>query len=216
MPSNRNAESLEQRMSQCYSELTKLLQYQDMSYLLKIKIRHINGFYQREFYKASNEEECLSIVQQYEEFIFAASDTRLGLITAEQAYKKIEDKIKEGQIDVLMHNILKICELLFWVAAAATSYAICLSVGLPLLLLEPLTGFLLSAGTSILFLISVDSASNCFEEFKTFDRINNQYERERDVLSFFSTNAPKRGISEELMPYSEEEFNATAELGGIF
>ncbi len=213
MPLYRNAELLEQRISRCYSELTKLLQYEDIGYLLKIKIRQINAFYQQAFNNTSDEEEGLSIVEQYEKFIITASEVRAGQITAEQAYEKIEEKIEEGQIDVLIQNILKVCELLFWSSVAAISYAICLSVGLPLLVLEPLIGFAISAGTSILFLISVVSAGNCFEEFKTFDRINNQCAREKDLISFFSTNEAKKSASEELAPCSEEEPNSATELG---
>ncbi len=213
MPSYSNAALLEQRISRCYSELIKLLQYEDIDYLLKIKIRQINAFYQQAFNKTSDEEEGLSIVEQYEQFIITASEVRSGLITAEQAYEKIEEKIEEEQINVLIDNILKVCELLFWVSVAAISYAICLSVGLPLLFLEPLIGCAVSTGTSVLFLISVVSAANCFEEFKTFDPINNQYAREKDLLSFFSTNEPKIKSSEELAPCSEEEVNSTPELG---
>ncbi|CEG58475.1 DUF5638 domain-containing protein [Legionella fallonii] len=213
MPSYKNAEQLKERLSLCYSELKKLLQQKNKNYLLNIKVLEINTFYQRAFDITSDEEDGNSIVNQYEEFIIAASEVQSGQITAEQAYEKINGKIQEEQTNILIHNILKVCELFFWVAVAAVSYAVGLSVGVPLLFLEPLIGFVAIAGTSVLFLFSIGAASNCFEDFKTFDRINHEYQREKDVISFFSANPPQRRIAEEAAALFEEKLDSTNEPG---
>ena len=111
-------------------------------------------------------------------------------MTAEEANLVIDDATEDRQFKIIVHNIFKACELFFWSAVAGTAYVGCVTVGIPLLFLEPLIGLAVTFGTGVLFCSSVHNAGECFDEFKTFDRVNEENTRERNVISFFSPPQP--------------------------
>lgn len=186
MPLYDNVELLAEKIINCNNELDSLFVTLDISQEFKKQLQKIKSFYARAFNKTLDEESGLSIVEEYEQFIIAASEVKLGHLTADKALELIQNTTDDRQCTVVIDNILKICELLFWTAAAAISYATCLTIGLPLFFLQPLLGIAITAGTGILFFAAVDIAGDCFEEFKSFDPINNEHTREKNVISFFS------------------------------
>ncbi|MCL9684671.1 DUF5638 domain-containing protein [Legionella maioricensis] len=192
MPSYNNAELLAQRIADCNVQLDSLFADLDINSTLKMQLGQIKYFYQRAFDKTSNEKNALRIALQYEQFIITATEVKLGQLTADGANDIIADTTDDRQFNIVMYNILKVCELFFWTAVAAAAYVGCITTGIPLLFLEPFTGFAVTAGTSLLFAAAVHQAGECFEEFKTFARINAEDTRERSVISFFSSQPLRR------------------------
>jgi hypothetical protein len=209
MPSYNNAELLAQKIADCNSELDSLFAYLDINYRLRMQLRDIKSFYQRAFNNASNENTAMEIINQYEQFIVSASEVKLGQMTVEEANLVIDDATEDRQFKIIVHNIFKLCELFFWTALAATAYAGCITVGIPLLFLEPLIGVALTIGTGLLCCSSFHNGLECFNEFKTFDRANEENTRERDVISFFAPQPSQRAkvtTQENDLDLSEECF----------
>ncbi len=187
MPSYDNAELLAQKIADCNRELDSLFANLNPGIEIARQTKQIKEFYKRAFDKTSNENTALKIVNQYEEFIITASAVKLGQLTAEQAFLMVDEVTEDRQFNIVMYNIFKVCELFFWTAAAATAYAACLTAGVSLLFLEPLIGFAVMAGTAILFGASIHHVGECFDEFKTFARVNQEGIREKNAISFFSS-----------------------------
>ncbi|BCA94511.1 hypothetical protein TUM19329_08720 [Legionella antarctica] len=208
MPSFENAELLKKKIVDCNRELDSLFTNLNPDIKLKEQASQIKYFYKRAFDKTSNENTALKIVQQYEQFITTASEVQLGQLTAAEANRVIDDVTEDRQFNILKYNIFKVCELIFWTAVAAASYSAGLTLGIPLMFLEPLIGFTITAGTAILFAVSITNASDCFDEFKTFDRVNFENSREKDVISFFSRQ-PSPKLNETDAEENVDSYNST-------
>lgn len=203
MPLYDNADCLLERIEQCNTELYKLHQEQSINYAFKAKLAQIKAFYERAFDNTLDEEEGMSIVNQYEHFIIVVTEVKLGQLTAEEAYESIQDVATQRKIDIIFHNFLKLCELLFWTGVIAISYATSLVGGIPLLLLEPLIGLGVIASTSLLCMVAVSEVTDCFKGFKVFDPVNDEHVREKQVISFFGPQPPQI-VSRESPNHSEE------------
>ena len=186
MPSYKNASRFNQRILNCNKKFDALFDKLEKGPNFKKQLQEVKFFYARAFNSTSNEEKKEAIVKEYEQFVITVSDVKSGKLTAQEGLEIIQDTAEERQSRVIIHNILKVCELFFWTTTAVAAYAACLSVGLPLLFLQPILGFAVSAGTTILFFTSLDNSLNCFEKFKSFDPINEEHTREKDIISFFS------------------------------
>lgn len=195
MPSYDNAELLAQKIADCNSELDALFADLNVSISLKRQLRDIKNFYQRAFDKTSNKKTATTIVNQYEQFIVSASEVKLGQLTAEEANLKINDVTEDRQLNIIMHNIFKVCELFFWAFVAATAYVGCLTIGIPSLFLQPFIGLAVTVGTGVLLGSAIHNMGECMDAFKSFDRVNKEDTQEKDIISFFSRQ-PLRKLEE--------------------
>lgn len=186
MPSYKNSAQFNQRILNCNKKFDALFEKLEKGSNFQRQLQEVKFFYARAFNSTSNEEKREVIIKEYEQFVVTVSDVKSGKLTAQEGLEIIQATAEERQSRVMIHNILKVCELFFWTTAAVAAYAAGLSVGLPLLFLQPILGFAVSAGTTILFFISLDNSLTCFEKFKSFDPISEEHTREKDIISFFS------------------------------
>jgi hypothetical protein len=180
------------RIRDCENTLNETFNDLPKSHKFEQDLTDIKFYYIESLRNAESEYEGRRVVEQYEKFTTNLLKVRNGDLSAKQAQALIDDKQEDKIIDIVINNIFTVCELLFWVAAAAVSYATCLTVGIPLLFLQPLLGVAVTAGTGLLMFVSLDFAGDCFEEFQSSDLIDEEYTRETNAISFFP---PKKSPS---------------------
>ncbi|AMP89167.1 DUF5638 domain-containing protein [Legionella pneumophila] len=186
MPSYNNARLLEKRLQNCDTQLNQLFNGQELSRKFLHQLNQIKYFYNSAFNKTDNEDDGIEAIEEYENFISLVSQVKSGQINADKAIETIKDTTESKQADVIIANFFKVCELMFWAAAAFFSYLACVSVGIPLTFCEPILGITVSLST---FLMTVSTASkflDCFDEFESLDKINEHDQNQKDTIRFFS------------------------------
>ena len=193
MPSYTNEQKkYAQRLLDCNEGLDSVFSDINITPEFEKQLDEIKSFYISSFKNTLDDDAGISVARQYQTFIVTLSEVRGGSLTADEALEIIQETKDDRQDNIIVQNILKVCELLFWVAAAALCYAASITIGIPLLFLEPLTGIFVAATSAILFYLAADLAAECFGEFESFDSVDEEHTRETNAISFFSPPSPRR------------------------
>lgn len=199
-------QKLLQEMERCKLELFELFQNEELATTSFIEdLKKIDAYYQQRFLENSDLQK--TILQEYQNLITAIADVKKGSLSAEDGLKIVQELSLDRKTEIVVANIIKGCELLFWMAAALTSYVFCLGLAFPLIFLEPIIGVALTLGTSIIMLAATLKGADCVREFTSFNEVNKQAELERNSISFFtsSTAKAKTEITEEEEVYSDSD-----------
>jgi hypothetical protein len=149
----------------------------------------LSDFYENAVDKSQNEQEAKKIVERYKSLVSLLQRTKSGDLTAEKALKEVKDTALKSKLGVVLHNIFKACELLFW-ASAALICGYALVQGVPLLLTPMTPDFLLVMVTSLTVIAlalvsSAQKAINCCSQFKSFKNINEESLMANELVTFF-------------------------------
>ncbi|MBL7480430.1 DUF5638 domain-containing protein [Legionella bononiensis] len=191
MPYMKNPIDLKTHMDNCTQWLDSMFANFELNQSIEDQLRQVKSFYNRQYNKAEGKSAKIRVIEHYQNLILILTSVSAGELSTEQAFDRIEELTEIRQIEIIAHNLINVCELLFWAAASAVLYISCVSIGIPLLLCEPINGLIVSIGSALLMAASINNAFNCFEEFKTFDRVNKESDREKSLISFF--NPPRAG-----------------------
>ncbi len=176
---------LSANLEQYKEELNSLFQTESITESFRQNLNGLNDYYTRRFWKNDNDTKRKSLVNEYGLLLETIKKIKTGSLKTEQALKNISDISSDRKIDVIIQNIFKTCELLFWLTAAITSYAFCIGFGIPIMFFNPVVGLAITIGTSVLMLEAAIQTLKCVDEFKSFDPINKQEKLERNLISFF-------------------------------
>lgn len=157
---------------------------------LNANIFKLNEYYRNQFVSTDDYKKKHLSVREHAYIVGLTQRVNEGKMTSELALQEVDKMSSNRKTDVLLSNIFKAFELLFWIAAAVTSYAFCIGFGIPVMFFNPLAGILITAGTAILMLEAASTAFECIEEFQSSNSIEEERVVERDVISFFAK--PKR------------------------
>ena len=176
------------RFDQNKIALTNL--FSDSPQALRTNIPHqlklIHQFYLEEFAKATSEfmQDC--VIDDYSVFVNIAQQVRAGQLTSAEAIAKINESAQSEKIQIILNNILKLGELLFYATIVLACCSACITIGLPMLCTEPFSGLAINFAAYALILIMLNKIVDCFLEFESFDKINDLSEREKMTILFFS------------------------------
>lgn len=151
----------------------------------KNNLQEIKDFYLTAFNKTTNQGSGTSIVEEYKQLFNMFYNVKSGDLNADDASKYLKITTEGRQAGIVIHNILKVCELIFWIGVAVCSYIGCVTIGLPLFALQPFVSVAVMVGTGTLFFSSAEHIGNCFTEFESFDSVNKEEARENHMISFF-------------------------------
>ncbi|KTD42502.1 DUF5638 domain-containing protein [Legionella quateirensis] len=193
MPYKKNPIDLKIHMDNCNQWLDTMFANFELNQSIEVQLRRVKSFYNRQYNKAECKSAKISVIEHYQNLIIILASVSAGELSPEQAFDRIDELTEIRQIKIIAHNLINVCELLFWAAASAVLYISCVSVGIPLLFCEPIYGLIVSISSTLLMTASINNAFNCFEEFKTFDRVNKESDREKSLISFFN---PSRASNE--------------------
>lgn len=205
MPAYDNAPKLVERIRLCNNELDELFSGIQLSKEFEQQLKEIKAFYARSFNRTKDEIDGEYITQEYRSLINTAKKVKRGELKSDRALDAVKKLSDSREYDIIIHNILKVCELLFWGTVAAASILAFATFGAPLLICEPLLGLAVSFTSSFLFFTTADKFLNCFDQFKSFDRIDAESKREIGLISFFS---PKPSVNLKAVDQERNEIDA--------
>lgn len=189
MPSYYNATKLADEIISCETTFDSLFEGLKKSNDFERQLNKLKAYYRRAFNKTQSECAGEDVLEEYKLLVLAVQELKAGNITANDAMEAIEDLADCRALEVLLLNIFKMCELLFWAAAAAACYVAAITVGLPMIACEPVLGLAVTVGTGALFLNTLDKCLDCFEQFESFDAVEAQATREKNTIGFFAPAA---------------------------
>lgn len=201
MPSYDNAKRLADKIINCETEFESLFEGLKRSDDFDRELNKIKAYYRRAFNKTTSECAGEDIVDEYKYLLLTLQQVKSGNITADEAINSVEDLGDCRALDVLLFNIFKMFELLFWAAAAAACYVACISVGIPTMACNPIVGFVISASTAVLCISTIERSMNCFAQFKSYDPVEAEATREQNAVRFF---APAMLVQDEIILKEEE------------
>jgi hypothetical protein len=197
MPYYKNAQKLKNAIDQLDQLLSSIFADRKINKVFEQQLNQVKKFYRRAFNKTANESTGCNIIKEYEDLIEKIKKVKHGELTVNQTIEEINNSTEGKRIDIIIHNILNACELLFWATASAFFYVGCVTAGIPLMLCEPIIGSVITLGSAAFLFNSLVSAIQCFEQFKSLDRINDEEVREQNLISFFSTTTHTNRLNAE-------------------
>lgn len=171
------------------------------------QLKQVKIFYHRAFCNCQTKSAWSNVIKEYEGLIEQINRIKHGTLTVTQAIEELNCSTENKRIDIIIQNIFKACELLFWAASTAVFYVSCFSFGIPLMACEPVIGSLLTISCTAFLLNSLVCTLECFEQFKSFDSIDAEEIREKQLISFFNTFATNQKDELKVGGYDEEEFD---------
>ncbi len=177
--------------------------FEDKQFIDLSPLYLLNDYYTTRFSNCENNGQRQLLTQEYAHLLETMKKIKSGSLSADEALNNLNRLSRDKKLNVILHNTLKTCELLFWVTAALTSYAFCVGFGIPLLFLNPPLGLALIMGTAVLIIESAAKALETANSFKNLSPINQQKNLEHQVLSLFFS------------PKKESTFDNEEELADI-
>lgn len=177
-------------IEQCRSELFALfLEDQRTTKTFLNDLNKIHHYYCQQF--LINQSKKFNTVRDYRSLVHTLQQVKEGSISFEQGLKAVHKLSFQRKIELSVTNLLKACELAFWMMAAITSYTLCLGLAVPLIFLNPPLGVALTLGASSMMLAATLKGADCVRDFQSFNHINKQEALEHNALSFFNSSQPK-------------------------
>lgn len=204
MPLYNNSLELNLRRRKCDAKLKELLDIIETDDDRRRLYPQIEIYFAYYFNKTTNEAEGTAIIRQYELFLTLVSDVQQGLLSREDALKKLDEEMEDNKFAIIADNILKVCEILFWSTVAGLAYGACFTIA-GALSVNPVVGVVAMIGLFILCIVAIDNAVECLDEFKTFDQDEKLGTIEKQYIGFFKDVPSKESKS---FTQNEDEFDA--------
>lgn len=185
MPSYTSYPLLNRKMHDCDQQFDRLFFGLDKSSAFQEQLSQTKSYYRRLFTAATNKYDGTDALEEYENLVTLLEQIKAGNVTTKEALKTLDNMKTDRKTMVVLENIGKVCEVLFWAAVATVSYISCLTIGIPMIGCNPLLGLVTTFGTLAAALLSIEVCCECFDEFKSFTPANEQYKREINAAAFF-------------------------------
>ncbi|KTC79461.1 DUF5638 domain-containing protein [Legionella cherrii] len=176
---------LEERLELCNKKIDALFHGLKLSAEIENELETIKYYYYA-LYKAANfeedEEECINI---YELLVTGLEEIKSGVSKPDEVLKTVEEIKSLRKKGVVLENICNAIELLFWAGSACTFFSYSILMAAPLAAANPFFALAVIAIASLAAIYSVVNLLNCIDEFKSCAPIEKEYNREKNLISFF-------------------------------
>lgn len=219
-----NLAKLDRRLEDCNVNLDSLFPLSDSN--IQSQLEAVKNYYEQSCKDATSGEEMERIIKNYE--LFISHLTKIKKYT--ESYNLSQDPDKKESFDeryetinilrtinlehkgnVICANLAKACELIFWISASLTLFASIFAIALPVLIVQPAFGLVISITTAGFIFKAMQNLINCLSEFKSFRPHDNEYDREVQLITFFQPKQQKV-----LSPEEGSEIASEAEPGFCF
>ncbi|MGL5741164.1 MAG: DUF5638 domain-containing protein [Legionella sp.] len=175
--------ALDKRLQALFADQEQL----DIQIRTKIKrqIKEIQEYYNLSYEKASSAKRVVQILNSYNSFINQLEAVKRGDLDAKSAIENIGSATESRKINVLLHNLCKAAEAVFWAATALTLAASIFGIALPMLIVQPALG--VAVGITIVgaMLYTGYKCLSALTEFRAMSRHDSEYNSEVGLISSF-------------------------------
>lgn len=195
-------------LEQCHADLFNVFNDQEVTKAFRTNLEKLHHFYFRHCTERNSAAKIKALISEYQLLIHTLKEIKSGALTAQEAQDSIKQLSADRKMDIVVQNVFKTCELLFWATAAVTAYAFCLGIAIPMIFFNPLLGAALTIGASILMLEASILAFKCIDDYSSFKKVNTQERLELNTLSFFSAQSSTYTVPESV-PEEDSQSYAT-------
>lgn len=185
MPYFSNRVALEATLNAYDTKLANLFDLLEDKADINSDIKGVQEYFRTSFSRAVDKYSAQDIVASYQLFVDLLAKVRSGETSPETALSIIEETNESRAMSITFYNLANTLALIFWAVLAAVVFNFSVAVGMTLMLLQPCMAILLIVGCGALVTCSITSAISCFDDFKSYDRLDNEDQRERNLVSFF-------------------------------
>lgn len=188
----------ERRLSDCDAKLSALFADTDISEALQKHIKAVQEYYNTSYVKAKKNKTVEEIIVSYEFYVEQLSKIKSGELPHPDMLDAINHANDARRIDVILANLAKTAELIFWASTVGTLFTSIFLIALPMLLLQTPVGILVSLTMGGLLIATTVNSIKCLTEFRSFGRHDDEYRHETSLLSFFKPASNHHPIPEEM------------------
>ena len=175
---------LELRLKTCDEKIDALFYGIELNEIVEAQLKSLKAYYRKLYMDASDRDEE-EYVKMYEFLVQGFEGVKNGQLKSEDVLKGFEEIKSLRKWDVILENIFTALELLFWATAACAFFIGCVIIASPTSTINP---FLTIAALTVGCTWAINCIVNffeCIDEFKSLDPVEEEYKREKDLISFF-------------------------------
>ncbi|WP_131794531.1 DUF5638 domain-containing protein [Fluoribacter gormanii] len=172
---------LERRLASCRDKLLQLYIENEHETRILQQLKEVDAYYRGSFDKSTFHQQA--ILESYELFVDRLVNVKNGELSAEQALQKIQETTFDRKLGIVFYNIAKALEVAFWGIAIPFFLLCTTTVTTP----NPICGLSLAIIFTALMIKSINNFVDCIDDFKSCNRLLEEDERERCLVSFFKS-----------------------------
>ncbi|MCW8407372.1 DUF5638 domain-containing protein [Legionella sp. PATHC035] len=181
---------LEDRLELCNKKIDALFHGLKLSAEMETELKAIKNYYWALYQAAGFEEDEEECVKIYELLVTGLEEIKSGLSKPEDVLKTVEEIKSLRKKGVVLENICNAIELLFWAGSACAFFSYSILMAAPLAAANPFFALAVIAIASLAAIYSVVNLLSCIDEFKSTAPIEEEYNREKYLISFFKPALP--------------------------
>ncbi|WP_131779873.1 DUF5638 domain-containing protein [Legionella bozemanae] len=177
--------SMEKRLNECDKKIDALVHGVELNEEIERQLKALKTYYHKLYIDALDDESEKESIKLYELLVLGLESAKNGQLTAEKILKEIEEIKSLRKTGVVLENILTSLELLFWAALSSTFFSYCVLMAAPLVAVNPFFALAVLSVSCMAAICSTVRFFNCLDEFKSFTPIEEEFEREKNLIRFF-------------------------------
>lgn len=200
----------EERLKLCNKKIDALFQGLKLSAEIEKELEAIKNYYYALYQEANFEEDEEECIQIYELLVTGLEEVKSGVSKPDEVLKTIEEIKSLRKNGVVLENICNAIELLFWAGFACTFFSYSIVMAAPLAAANPFFALAVIAIASLAAIYSMANLLSCIDEFKSCAPVEEEYNREKNLISFFKPALTSSEIS------SQESDEITYPTGSFY
>ncbi|WP_454782410.1 DUF5638 domain-containing protein [Legionella sp. WA2022007384] len=151
------------------------------------QLKAIKTYYHKLYLDAIDEAAEKEHIQMYGILAAGLEAVKNGMLDSEAVLKELGEITSLRKSNIVLENILTALELLSWALLSGAFFSYCVLMAPPLVAVNP---FFALAVISIACMAAIYSTVNffdCIDEFKSLTPIEEEFKREKNLVSFFKS-----------------------------
>jgi hypothetical protein len=128
----------------------------------------------------------LEVLAEYNHFIENLTKVKLDGNSAYDVYNDALNHAQSRKTAVILYNIAKVFELIFWFSLFMLAAVTAINIGIPLIFLNPLLGITMTLAFGLLSYVTFKNFSSGLDTIKTYEGLPELATAEQNCIRFFA------------------------------
>ncbi|KTD41400.1 DUF5638 domain-containing protein [Legionella parisiensis] len=190
--------AMEKRLNECDRKIDALFRGVEFNEEIERQLKALKAYYHKLYIDALDGESEKESIKLYELLVLGLESAKNGELNTKEVLKELKEIKSLRKNGVVLENILTSLELLFWAALSSTIFSYCVLMAAPLVAINPFFALSVLSVFCVTAICSTVRFFNCLDEFKSFAPIEEEFDREKNLIRFF-----KPSVSSPELPASD-------------
>ncbi|PWY55314.1 hypothetical protein DGG96_12665 [Legionella qingyii] len=198
--------SLEIRLQECDKKIDALYKGVALNEEIEKQLKTIKAYYHKLYIDAIDKQAEKESIKIYELLVTGLEGLKNGQLKSEDVLKELDEIKALRKSNIVLENILTSLELLCWATLSGIFFSYCVLLAPPLVAVNPFFALAILTIACMTAIYSTANFFNCIDEFKSCTHVEQEFKREKKLISFFKCTPPSESPSKEfeLNEYSKE------------